>query len=70
MICSMDELCFKGWLVTNGITQKEIAELLGLSYQSVCMKVNGKRDFTLDEARKICAKYKISADVFMPKMVK
>lgn len=60
------ELGFKGWLASRGITQTEIAELLDLSLQSVNMKVNGKKEFTLPQVKKICQHYGISADVFLP----
>ena len=61
----MADLNFKAWLVINGITQRELAEVLGLSFQSVNKKVNGKEDFTLDQARKICKHYHISADLLL-----
>ena len=60
-------LSFKGWLAENNIRQSEIAELLGISIQSVNLKVNGKQDFTLPQVSKICGKYHISADIFLPK---
>lgn len=61
----MADLNFKAWLVINGITQRELAEVLGLSFQSVNKKVNGKEDFSLDQARKICKHYHISADLLL-----
>lgn len=61
----MADLNFKAWLVINGITQRELAEVLGLSFQSVNKKVNGKEDFTLEQARKICKHYHISADLLL-----
>lgn len=60
-------LSFKGWMAENNIKQYEIAELLGISLQSVNLKVNGKQDFTLDQVSKICQHYHISADIFLPK---
>lgn len=60
-------LSFKGWMVENNIKQSEIAELLGLSIQSVNLKVNGKQDFSLPQISAICGKYGISADIFLPK---
>ena len=41
----------------KGITQKDIARLLGLRIASVCDKINGKFSFKLDEAFKIRDKY-------------
>lgn len=61
----MSDLKFKGWLVINGITQRELAEVLGISFQSVNKKVNGKEDFSMDQARAICNKYHISADLLL-----
>lgn len=60
-------LSFKGWMVENNIKQSEIAELLGISLQSVNLKVNGKQDFSLPQISTICGKYGISADIFLPK---
>lgn len=59
-------LSFKAWMVENNIRQKEIADLLGISLQSVNLKVNGKIDFTLPQVSAICGKYGISADIFLP----
>lgn len=63
-------LQFKGWMAENKVTQGEIAELLGISLQSVNIKVNGKQDFSLKQIRTICEKYGISADIFLPKELK
>lgn len=60
-------LSFKGWLAENNIKQTEIASVLNISLQSVNLKVNGKQDFTLEQIAKICDKYDISADIFLPK---
>jgi transcriptional regulator with XRE-family HTH domain len=60
-------LGFKGWMAENNIKQSELAELLGLSIQSINLKVNGKQDFTLPQISVICGKYGISADIFLPK---
>jgi putative transcriptional regulator len=59
-------LSFKAWMVANNIRQNEIAELLDISLQSVNLKVNGKQDFTLPQVKKICERYGISADIFLP----
>lgn len=59
-------LTFKGWLAENNITQTEIANLLGMSIQSINLKCNGKQDFTLPQIAKICETYHISADIFLP----
>ncbi|MBR2556135.1 MAG: helix-turn-helix domain-containing protein [Aeriscardovia sp.] len=56
---------FKGWLVSRGIRQKEIADLLDIGIQSVNNKLNGKSEFTLPQIRTICEHYNISADIFV-----
>lgn len=61
----MKSLKFKGWLAENHIKQTEIADLLDISLQSVNMKVNGKSDFSMSQARTICKHYGISADIFL-----
>lgn len=58
-------LRFKAWMAENRVKQKDIAELLGISVQATFLKVNGKMDFTLAQIKKICAKYDISADIFL-----
>lgn len=60
-------LSFKGWMAENNIKQSEIAELLGISIQSVNLKVNGKLDFSLPQVRTICERYGVSADIFLPR---
>lgn len=60
-------LSFKGWMAENNVKQYELAELLGISLQAVNLKVNGKLEFSLPQVRTICAKYGISADIFLPK---
>lgn len=55
---------FKGWLRTNGMTYRDLAELLGLSVATVSAKINGKSDFLLSEIESIKNKYKIDYDIF------
>ena len=57
-------LKFKGYCAENRIKQKELADLLGLSIQSVYKKVNGLQDFTLSEIKILCSHYGISADYY------
>lgn len=61
----MPKLTFKAWLVLNNITQREIAHVLGISAQSVNKKVNGKEDFSVSQARVLCKKYNIDANIFI-----
>lgn len=62
----MAHLAFKGWMAAHQIRQQEIAELLGISYTAVNGKLNGRHSFTLEQVSKICEKYHISADLFLP----
>ena len=40
-------------MVRKGITQNQLAELLKLNSSTVSLKMNGKRDFSLNEAMRI-----------------
>lgn len=40
-------------MVRKGITQNQLAELLKLNASTVSLKMNGKRDFSLNEAMRI-----------------
>jgi antitoxin component HigA of HigAB toxin-antitoxin module len=55
---------FKGYCVENGIKQKELAKLLGLSISVVNQKMNGRLDWTLEQVKTICKHYGISADIY------
>ena len=55
---------FKAWLVENGISQKDLAEFLGITVVAVNRKLNGGEEFTIKQIRAICEKYHISADEF------
>lgn len=56
---------FKGWLVTHGIKQKEVARLLGITDSMLSQKFNGRSEFTLKQIRTICDHYKVSAEIFL-----
>lgn len=45
----------KGLIVKKGITQEQLAEMIGMPKNTFCVKINRYkgRDFTLDEARAI-----------------
>lgn len=60
-------LSFKGWLAENNVSQTEIAKELGLSIQSVNLKVNGKSNFTLPQVAKLIDKYGMDAEIFLPR---
>ena len=42
--------------------QNDLAELLGITYQSVSMKMNGKADFTRSEIFRIVHAYNLTPD--------
>lgn len=43
----------KRLLKQQDMSQNELAELLGLTYQTISIKINGHKDFTLSELRTI-----------------
>ena len=56
---------FNAWLQENGISQTEVADLLGVTRITLNRKINGTgSDFSLTEVRKICSHYSISANDF------
>lgn len=58
-------LKFKGYCAEHGIKQKEIAEVLNIkSVSNVSRKMNGKTPFSLEQIKKLCTKYGISADEY------
>lgn len=61
----MAENKFKGWCAAHGVKVKDIADLLGITYNNVVEKINGKQNFTLPQIKAICKKYDISADIFL-----
>ena len=44
--------------------QKEIADLLKITVESVNKKINGKEPFTFEQVKTLCNHYQISADVY------
>lgn len=44
----------KAKLVEKGFTQAQIAEKLGISFQSLCYKINNKIEFKASEIQKLC----------------
>lgn len=61
----MAENKFKGWCASHNVKVKDIAELLNIHPNNASAKINGKQSFTLQQIRAICAKYSISADIFL-----
>lgn len=55
---------FKGWLRCNGLTYRDVAEMLGLSTTTVSAKINGTSDFLLSEIRTIQKQYRLENEIF------
>ena len=55
----------KAVLERFGQTQNDLSELLGITYQSVSIKLNGHKDFTQTEIYKIINFYGLTADEVM-----
>ena len=45
-----------------GLTQNDLAELLGITYQSVSIKLNGHKDFTQTEIFMMIQHFKLTAE--------
>ena len=55
----------KGILSMNGMTQQDLANLLDLSASTLSFKINGKTEFTLNEAKKISKYFNMTIeDIF------
>lgn len=44
----------RGRIVAAGMLQKELAAAVGMSPNSLTMKIQGRRSFSCDEVEKIC----------------
>ena len=55
----------KAVLEKFGQTQNDLAELLGITYQSVSIKLNGHKDFTQTEIFKIINFFDLTAEEVM-----
>ena len=53
---------FKIYCQDKHITNKDLADLLGVTPATVSRKINGKSPFYVSEVVKICREYNISAD--------
>lgn len=49
----------------NDTSQKEIAEILGITQQQYSLYENGKRLLPIDTLRKFCLHYNVSADYIL-----
>lgn len=56
---------FKGFLAENGIKQKEVAEILGITPNNFSRKINRNgEDFTVEQIATMCRTYKLDANQF------
>lgn len=55
---------FKGWLRSQNLTYKDIANLLGLSTATVSAKINGQSDFSLSEVKMMKCEYNLDSNIF------
>lgn len=56
---------FKAYLIENEIKQEEVADFLGVTRTTFNTKLNRNgQDFSLDEVRRLCNKYKLDANDF------
>lgn len=53
----------KGLMMENNFTQNQMAKILGISVSTFNQKINGKSDFTIQEAKKIALLFKKEVDV-------
>lgn len=58
-------LNLKAWMASNQVTQKDFAETLGVSPQTINNKINGRRSFTLPDIKKLNKTYGVDANVFI-----
>ena len=56
-------LKLKGLLAEKDLTQKYLAELLGLSPVTINQKINGTLDFTYTEVEIICDELEVSTEI-------
>ena len=46
-----------GEMAKHGDTQQKLAEIIGITYASVCRRLSGKSEWTISEVDKICKYY-------------
>lgn len=52
----------RGKIAEKGTSQKRLAVEMGITPQSLSRKLTGKRQFTVDEAAKLCSLLEIPTD--------
>lgn len=58
----MDRNKLKGLIVMAGLSQRKLAEKMGVSKNTLNMKINGKRPFNTDQIDLICDILNIQSD--------
>lgn len=58
-------------MVSAGYTQRSLAEAIGVSKNTICTKINGKRAFNTEEVGEICNLLNITSEkdkvnIFLP----
>lgn len=56
----MNKNAFKAVMVYHGDTQKAVADVLGISAQTIGDKLNGMTDFTQSEIQVLAERYKLT----------
>lgn len=56
----MNKNAFKAAMVYHGDTQKVVADVLGISAQTIGDKLNGMTDFTQSEIQVLAERYKLT----------
>ncbi len=64
---NLDKL--RGLRVEHGLTQKNIAEKIGINLSTYTLKENGKRDFTASEISKLCEIFNVKSSIFFDNWV-
>ena len=55
----------QGYMRQNGITVRDLAELIGVTPTTISFKINGKSDFTLSEVDRIKKHYGVGYEIFL-----
>lgn len=55
----------KACMARNGHMQKDIANILGLCINSVNLKIQGKREFTVQELATLAKEYDVDINLFI-----
>lgn len=61
----MDRNLLKYYVYNRGDTMNQLADYLGIHYNSLNLKLLGKRDFTQGEIQKIATRYNLTSEEVM-----